>query len=107
MRIYDIFYHDTPEVFDKAYDFITSTEVLEHLHQPLVEIQKLWDCLQVGGALGMMTAFRVEDFASWYYKRDLTHILFFTPKSFVWLAAHLGASLEIPTSGVAILKKEF
>ncbi len=106
MDIYDIFYHDRAEVFEKEYDFITTTEVIEHLHQPLVEIERLWACLKEGGALGMMTAFRVEDFTSWYYKRDLTHIRFFTPKSFVWLAEYLGASLEIPQSGVVILKKE-
>jgi len=105
MDIYDIFYHDKPEVFEKQYDFITTTEVVEHLHQPLMEIERLWSCLKEGGVLGIMTAFRVEAFSSWYYKRDLTHILFFTPKTFIWLAAYLGASLEIPQSGVALLKK--
>jgi SAM-dependent methyltransferase len=106
MDIYDIFYHDNKSVFDKEYDFITSTEVIEHLHEPLREIERLWDCLKEGGVLGLMTAFRVETFSTWYYKRDLTHIRFFTPKSFSWLAGHLGAKLEIPTSGVVILKKE-
>ncbi len=107
MEIYDIFYHDTPSVFEKEYDFITSTEVIEHLHHPLEEIERLWGCLREGGVLGLMSAFRVEDFESWYYKRDLTHICFFTPKTFAWLATYLGASLEIPQSGVVILKKDF
>ena len=106
MALYDIFYHDSPEVFEQTYDFITTTEVIEHLHHPLQEIQRLWSCLKVGGVLGIMTAFRVEDFSTWYYKRDLTHVRFFTPESFTWLAQTLGASLEIPQSGVVILKKE-
>jgi SAM-dependent methyltransferase len=106
MDIYDIFYHDREEVFHKQYDFITSTEVIEHLHHPLKEIERLWSCLNEGGVLGLMSAFRVEAFSTWYYKRDLTHIRFFTPKTFAWLASHLGATLTIPQSGVAILKKD-
>ncbi len=106
MDIYDIFYHDNKAVFQQQYDFITSTEVIEHLHQPLQEIERLWKCLKDGGVLGLMTAFRVEDFANWYYKRDLTHIIFFSPKTFQWLAAYLDALLLIPESGVVILKKE-
>ncbi len=106
MDIYDIFYHDNKKVFEKEYDFITSTEVIEHLHHPLEEIERLWECLKEGGVLGLMTAFRVEDFEKWYYKRDLTHIRFFTPLTFAWLAKKLGATLTIPESGVVILKKD-
>ncbi len=106
MDIYDIFYHDSPEVFDKEYNFITSTEVIEHLRHPMKEIERLWGCLKEGGVLGLMTAFRVGDFERWYYKRDLTHIRFFTPSTFKWLAKKLGATLIIPESGVVILKKD-
>jgi len=105
MDIYDIFYHDNGQVFNHQYNFITSTEVIEHLHNPLEEIEKLWGCLKEGGILGLMTAFRVEAFETWYYKRDLTHIIFFTPRTFEWLAERLEARLIIPESGVVILKK--
>ena len=105
MEIYDIFYHDRAQVFERQYDFITSTEVIEHLHNPLQEIARLWGCLKEGGVLGLMTAFRVEDFSSWYYKRDMTHILFFTPETFAWIANYLQAELVIVESGVVILKK--
>jgi len=107
MDIYDIFYHDNREVFHNKYDFITSTEVIEHLHNPLEEIERLWSCLNEGGILGLMTAFRVEEFEKWYYKRDLTHIIFFTPSTFEWLAKRLGARLTIPESGVVILRKDY
>jgi cyclopropane fatty-acyl-phospholipid synthase-like methyltransferase len=106
MDIYDIFYHDDRSVFENSYDFITSTEVFEHLKEPLFEIERLWSCLKSGGVLGVMTAFRVEDFDNWYYKRDLTHIRFFTKKSFEWLAHHLGAKMILCDGGVVILKKE-
>jgi hypothetical protein len=108
MEIYDYFYNDDKTVFEKEYDFITTTEVIEHLYQPLQEIQRLWSCLKPDGVLGIMTAFRpnIDEFSDWYYKRDLTHIRFFTKKSFEWLAKKLEAKLYIPQSGVVILKKE-
>ena len=105
MDIYDIFYHDDRSVFENRYDFITSTEVIEHLSDPLFEIQRLWNCLKDGGVLGLMTAFRVEEFDSWYYKRDLTHIRFFTHKTFEWLALSLGGELLLCENGVIIIKK--
>ncbi len=105
MDIYDPFYAPDTAVFTKKYDFITTTEVIEHMHTPLFELERLWHMLTQKGMLGIMTAFRVEDFPSWYYKRDLTHIRFFTPTTFHWIAGHLDAKLEIPQSGVALLKK--
>ncbi len=108
MDIYDYFYHNTPEVFENSYDFITTTEVIEHLHNPYMEVLKLWKCLKPNGMLGIMTAFRPDDkaFEDWYYKRDVTHVRFFTKASFIWLADKLEAELLIPQSGVAILKKK-
>jgi len=107
MEIYDYFYHNTPKVFEQKYDFITTTEVIEHLHNPKDEIVKLWSCLKDGGVLGIMTSFRVrdEEFGNWYYKRDLTHVRFFTKTSFQWLADELKAELVIPQNDVVILKK--
>ncbi|MCH9814535.1 MAG: class I SAM-dependent methyltransferase [Epsilonproteobacteria bacterium] len=107
MDIYDYFYHPDQSVFENYYDFITTTEVIEHLHHPYNEISKLWECLKSDGYLGIMTAFRPDNqsFHSWYYKRDLTHISFFTQKTFQWLATTLDATLEIPQDGVIILKK--
>jgi hypothetical protein len=108
MDIYDCFYHDDLSVFEKKYDFITTTEVIEHLYHPYKEILRLWTLLKRGGVLGIMTAFRPTDdeFGSWYYKRDLTHIRFFTQNSFNWLADKLNATIIVPQSGVVILKKE-
>ena len=105
MKLYDYFYASDQTVFTQKYDFITSTEVLEHLHHPLEELKKLWACLKKNGVLGLMTAFRIEDFSNWYYKRDLTHIAFYTPKTLQWIANYFDAELIIPQNGVAILQK--
>lgn len=105
---YDPLYAPRPELLDAAYDFITLTEVAEHLSRPGRELERLWSILQPGGLLGIMTAFvdGVEDFGRWHYRRDPTHICFWSRASMEWLAAHLGAaSLQLPAEGVAILSK--
>ncbi len=106
MDIYDYFYAKNDFIFDKKYDFITMTEVIEHLKDPFFEIQRLWSLLYEDGLLGIMTAFRVKDFHSWYYKRDMTHIRFFTPKTFKFLAKKINAKILYLNDGVIILKKE-
>ncbi len=107
MDIYDFFYHKNNEVFKNRYDFITTTEVIEHLHNPYKEIIRLYNMLNENGVLGIMTAFRPDDkeFETWYYKRDLTHVRFFTKNSFTWLAKKLNAKIIVPEDGVVILKK--
>jgi len=107
MDIYDIFYAPNKEVFTKKYDFITTTEVIEHLHKPREELIRLASMLKSGGVLGVMTAFRpVKDkFASWYYKNDLTHVRFFTPKTFEYIAKMLNLQIVYIDDGVVIFQK--
>ena len=107
MDIYDIFYAPNQEVFKNRYDFITTTEVVEHLHKPREELIRLANMLNSGGALGIMTAFRPakEQFASWYYKNDLTHVRFFTPKTFEYLAKILDMRIVYLSEGVVIFQK--
>ena len=107
MDIYDIFYAPNKEVFTKKYDFITTTEVIEHLHKPKEELSRLVAMLNDGGVLGVMTSFRPKQelFASWYYKNDLTHVRFFTPKTFEYIANMLSLKIIYIDDGVVIFKK--
>ena len=106
MDIYDIFYAPNQEVFLKKYDFITTTEVIEHLHRPKDELLRLVNILKRGGFLGVMTAFRPEQekFGDWYYKNDPTHVRFFTPKTFEYIANMLSLQIVYITDGVVIFK---
>jgi len=108
VNLYDPFYAYNPAVFDEKYDFIVSTETFEHLHHPGKEVYRLWSCLKPGGYLGIMTkmAGDRENFADWHYKKDLTHVTFFSEETFKWMAEHYGASLAIPNERVAILQKK-
>ena len=107
MAIYDIFYAPEITVFENVYDFITSSETVEHLQQPRQELERLWRCLKPGGTLGIMTAVHYADidFKNWYYIRDETHVIFFSPKTFKWLAQLWGSELEFAGDSVILFKK--
>lgn len=87
---YDIYYAPHPERLRESYDYITCTEVIEHLGRPAQVIQQLVDCLLPGGHLAFMTKrWRdLEQFKGWSYRNDPTHISFFHINSFAWLAHH-------------------
>ncbi len=107
MQIYDHFYAHDEDVFERQYDFITATEVLEHLHRPFAELQRLWQTLKPGGYLGMMTSRydAVDDFNRWHYKLDPTHVCFFSTQSFVWLSQQWSGQLEVIDNDIVILRK--
>ncbi|QSH41344.1 class I SAM-dependent methyltransferase [Lentisphaerota bacterium ZTH] len=107
IALFDKYYHNHPEVLKHNYDFITATEVFEHLQHPGTEIQKLWKLLKPGGILGIMTKMTKDkpSFANWHYIRDLTHICFFSQTTFRWLGARLGAEPEFSGSDVIIFQK--
>jgi hypothetical protein len=108
MTLYDLCYEKVLAALDKQYDFITASEVAEHLREPRKELDGLWACLKRGGWLGIMTKFAVDRaaFSSWYYKDDPTHICFFSRETVTWLAAAWNAELIIPEDGVALFRKE-
>lgn len=107
MTIYDPFYAPATFPLAHCYDFITASEVVEHLFEPGRELERLAGMLNPDGWLALMTK-RVtskEAFARWHYIRDPTHVCFFSEASFVWLAQHLQLSLTLPAADVALLHK--
>ncbi len=107
VALYDHFYAHDPVVLQQSYDFITATEVVEHLHDPATVLPQLWTLLKPGGHLGLMTKL-VRDqhaFATWHYKNDLTHVCFFSKFTFEWLADQWHAELEFFHNDVMIFRK--
>ncbi len=88
MAIYDPFYAADETVLEIEYDFITATEVVEHLQSPKQSLNRLWRCVKPGGHLGIMSKLVIDQevFADWHYKNDDTHICFYSEETFVWLA---------------------
>lgn len=107
MSIYDPFFHPDRSCLEFNYDFITATEVLEHLHHPGPTLDFLWKHLRPGGLFGVMTKRRAEPerFATWHYRYDPTHVCFFAEQTLRWLAARWEAKVSFPESDVTIFEK--
>lgn len=109
MMHYDPFYHPDMTYQTKAFDFITTTEVAEHFAHPIEEFEHLKSLLKPGGYLFVMTSFNKydrEDFLSWWYRRDNTHISFYTIETFQYIAKTTGLEiLKHNNKNVIVLKK--
>lgn len=92
---FDPFYANDLSLLQRKYDFITATEVWEHLHQPRSIIRTLSELLNPGGHLGVMTVLRPEDtpFETWYYQRDPTHVCFYSRTTMQWITSHFPLEL--------------
>lgn len=81
--IYDPFFYPTIHR-ERSYLLLTSTEVLEHIG----EVRSVWldfeHLVRPHGYLALMTHFHPgpERFHNWWYKRDPTHVVFYSQKTF-------------------------
>lgn len=107
VQLYDIFYQPDRGPLQDSYQFITATEVVEHLQHPGRELARLWQMLEPGGYLGVMTKLVIDAdaFAKWHYKNDPTHICFFSDETWRWWARAAGAELERFGADVVLLRK--
>lgn len=107
MALFDPFFAPDPAVLDQRYDFITCTEVLEHLHHPGDVFDQLDTLLRPGAWLALMTCFQTDDalFATWRYRAEPTHVVFYRETTLRWIAADRGWSCEIPVKDVALMRK--
>ena len=105
--LYDKCYASKDGIFNKRFDFITATEVIEHLRDPMVEFKRLASTLRMGGYIALMTNLLTEetDFKSWYYKKDPSHIGFFNIQYFIYIAKDLNFEFCIYSERVIFLKK--
>ncbi|WP_394129399.1 class I SAM-dependent methyltransferase [Shewanella maritima] len=104
---YDLFYHPHSQLLDKQYDFITMTEVIEHIADAQGLMQQFEAMLKPGGTLAIMTK-RVlshEAFIDWHYKHDPTHINFYSEATFQWLAERYQWQLQIIDKDVVFLHR--
>lgn len=107
MKVYDLYYAHNPDVLTETYDFVTSTEVVEHLVNPQEVMANLLSMIKPGGFLGLMTKLvkDQEAFKNWHYIRDKTHISFFSKETFEWFAKRNACELEFVGNDVILLKK--
>lgn len=103
---FDPFFWPDRRVLERTYDFVVTSEVVEHFNQPQLEFPKLRALLAPGGVLGIMTHLYDSsiDFASWYYRRDPTHVVFYSKATFGWIARECSfSSLTFEGERVVVL----
>lgn len=108
IKLYDPFYVKNPELLDGQYNFITATEVVEHLHHPATVFNKLVEMLSSKGILGIMTKTlpSQKTFSSWWYKNDFTHVCFYSDTTFGWIAKKWKLEIEYQQGDVMIFRKQ-
>ncbi|GAA5648087.1 MULTISPECIES: class I SAM-dependent methyltransferase [Vibrio] len=107
VSLYDLYYHPDSGVLEHRYDFMTATEVIEHLYRPDQVWQQWLNLVKPGGWIGLMTkmVIDVEAFAGWHYKNDPTHVVFFSRQTFRYLAERDQLKLEFIGKDVILLRK--
>ena len=91
---YDPFFADYPEHLNRTYDFVVACEVVEHFYEPLVSWSKMVYCLGAKSPLFIKTFLCTEsiDFSQWSYRKDPTHVCFYSPVTIHWLQKYFGFS---------------
>jgi len=109
VEIYDKYFAPEKVYEGKKYDLISSTEVIEHIEEPLAIMQFFHKHLKSGGYLSLMTQFHkdsIDEFCKWWYCLDRTHISFFKPETFKVLAKKVGFKvIDFDEKKVVVLQK--
>ena len=105
---YDPYYANDEELLTKQYQFVTSTEVFEHLNAPNKILTNIKDMLLPDGLLCIMTQLYTPeiDFESWWYKNDPTHIVFYSEETMNWIAINYKLRIEYLEDNIIIFKNE-
>jgi hypothetical protein len=103
-RSYDPIFAPHDALLDEQYDFITCCEVIEHVHEPNETLARLARMLRPAGTLAVMTRFYTPEspFDTWWYRRDLTHVCFYSAETMRWIAQQHGWSIVLPSDNVAL-----
>ena len=89
---FDLYFFPEKKIWKKTYNFIILSEVIEHLRNPLSEMQGLRQILLARGQFFIKTKLhpnQKDSFDNWFYKRDNTHVQFFNLASLKKLATQL------------------
>ena len=108
LRTYDPLFRPDVESLAERYDAVTCTETFEHFSQPAREFDKLQSLLRPGGVLAVMTLLLQpgQDFATWWYREDPTHVAFYEEETLRWIAGHWRWKIEILSSRLMLFSKQ-
>ena len=106
---YDPIYFPEAALLKTQYDFVTATEVVEHLQSPRETFELLDTLLKPKESyLAIMTQMLAAEttFETWWYHQEDTHVSFYGKKTFEWLSNWRGWSALFPADNVVIFKKK-
>lgn len=109
VKNYDPYFAKDKSSLEANYDFITCTEVFEHLYTPKNEMSLITEILKKQGYLVLMSEFRKDDvahFARWGYRMDSTHVCFLNQTSMDWLCRQWGYELLSCDGRLSLLRKK-
>jgi SAM-dependent methyltransferase len=95
----------------EIFDAVTAVEVAEHFFFPSKEFRAISSVLRPGGICALRTLLHRgggESFESWWYRRDPTHVSFYSKNSFEWIAGHFGFELiEVIEGRSVVLRRSY
>jgi len=102
---YDPFFYPQ-DLRNMTFDFITSTEAVEHFYYPRKEFEFIFQKLKPKAWLAIMTQLYPEDVsASWWYLRDPTHVVFYNKTTFQWIAQNWACQYEVLGDNIILIQK--
>lgn len=103
---YDPLFAADDSLLRKTYDFVTSTEVVEHFLDPDQDWTRLFSLLRQGGLLAVMTEWYRGQWplSTWRYARDPTHNVLYTQIALTRVARRFAVDVEFPVSNVCIFR---
>ncbi len=107
LRNYDPYFEPLDLKNLNPFEFVTCTEVFEHLYSPHREMEIITSLVKAGGFLLFMTQFRkdLSQFCNWSYRMDNTHVGFLNDKSLSWLAQNWGFEILSHQDRIALLRR--
>lgn len=98
---------DFSKTCSKKYDFLVSTEVVEHFYDVSKQWQKMFSCLKEKAQVIIMTQRHSEliNFPQWHYWRDETHVSFYSEKTLSWIAQKWRFECAFIHDRVVIMKR--
>ncbi|QSX33640.1 class I SAM-dependent methyltransferase [Shewanella avicenniae] len=107
LQQYDPFFAAQHALLQQQYDFICSYRVFEHFREPAKEWRLISACLKPNGWLTISTPLlrSLPAFAKWHLKNNPTHVSFYQPKTFAYLAQQYGFTLLFADGDFVLMQK--
>jgi hypothetical protein len=103
--LYDPYFLSDVDELEKMYDFVYASESVEHFYNPYKEFLNIKQHMVKDGIFAIMTHMYSPDisFKDWYYRKDPTHVGFYSEKTMLWIKNEFQfKNLEIVSDRVAV-----